>query len=326
MEGGSRRALWELDLKALHFGDAAKRKHLSSASAPDCLCLQLPRELLQPSPACENKPRSGEYYGDGNFLIVPTRQHPYFTRPVLPTTKPPLALQEAEWGRDERRKKYHVGRMRCPFAVRHRVMCARFATRVRTHGGEGGWQSTKKNSGVSGAGRREREKQSEKNRAGIQAASKIEYKYPARTSETKYRFHRIAKENRRKEGGELPPPLPSRQVTATAEHKDNCINLFPIRHRNSRSFGLITTRLPYHPVGLRFPIKFLEEQNARSPAAHHRSLTLLNCDLHRRITAGRGRFVPMREIFHFLFRSSSQVSFKTADPDTVAGSNLHKAP
>lgn len=73
MEGGSRQALWELDLKALHFGGAAKRKHLSSASAPDCLCLQLPRELLQPSPACENKPRSGEYYGDGNFLIVPTR-------------------------------------------------------------------------------------------------------------------------------------------------------------------------------------------------------------------------------------------------------------
>lgn len=73
MEGGIQRALWELDLKALHFGDAAKRKHLSSASAPDCLCLQFPRELLQPSPVCENKPRSGEYYGDGNFLIVPTR-------------------------------------------------------------------------------------------------------------------------------------------------------------------------------------------------------------------------------------------------------------
>lgn len=70
---GSQRALWELDLKALHFGGAAKRKHLSSASAPDCLCLALPRELLQPSSACENKPRSGEYYGDGNFLIVPTR-------------------------------------------------------------------------------------------------------------------------------------------------------------------------------------------------------------------------------------------------------------
>lgn len=73
-----RRALWELDLKALHFGGAAKRKHLSSASAPDCLCLQLPRELPQPSPACENKPSlflslSGEYYGDGNFLIAATR-------------------------------------------------------------------------------------------------------------------------------------------------------------------------------------------------------------------------------------------------------------
>lgn len=46
MEGQNRRALWELDLKALHFGGATKRKHLSFASAPDCLCLQLPRELL----------------------------------------------------------------------------------------------------------------------------------------------------------------------------------------------------------------------------------------------------------------------------------------
>jgi len=38
-------------------------------------------------------------------------------------------------------------------------MCARFVARVRTHRGR---QGTKKNSGVSGAGRREREKQSEK--------------------------------------------------------------------------------------------------------------------------------------------------------------------
>lgn len=72
------RALWELDLKALHFGSAAKRKHLSSANAPDCLCLQLPSELPQPSPACENKPLSlcvsslvGEYYGEtGIFLSL----------------------------------------------------------------------------------------------------------------------------------------------------------------------------------------------------------------------------------------------------------------
>lgn len=85
-KGRKRRALWELDLKALHFSDAAKRKHLSSASAPDCLCLQLPRELLQPSPACENKPRSGEYYGDGNFLIVPKRVN------VRPSEFPSLIL------------------------------------------------------------------------------------------------------------------------------------------------------------------------------------------------------------------------------------------
>lgn len=32
-----------------------------------------------------------------------------------------------------------------------------------------------------------------------QATSKSEYKYPARTSETKYRFHRITKEKRQKE-------------------------------------------------------------------------------------------------------------------------------
>lgn len=57
--------------------------------------------------------------------------------------------------------------MRSPFAVRHRVMCARFARRVRTHGGR---QGTKKNSGVSGAGKRERAREREreggKERAG----------------------------------------------------------------------------------------------------------------------------------------------------------------
>lgn len=102
----------------------------------------------------------------------------------------------------------------------------------------------------------------------------------------------VSRKKRDEWSEELPPLLPPRQVTTAAERKDNCINLFPIRHRNSRSFGLITllkdsTATPYHPVGLRFPIKFLEEQNVRSPAVHHRSLTLLNCDLHRRITAGR---------------------------------------
>ena len=131
-----------------------------------------------------------------------------------------------------------------------------------------------------------------------QAASKSEYKYPARTSETKYSVSAVSWKKRDERSEELPPSLPSRQVTTIAEHKDNCINLFPIRHRNSRSFGLITllkdsTATPYHPVGLRFPIKFLAEQNARPPAAHHRSLTLLNRDLHRRITAGADRFVPM---------------------------------
>ncbi|KYN05581.1 hypothetical protein ALC62_03499, partial [Cyphomyrmex costatus] len=39
-----RLTLWELDLKALHFSGAAKRKHLSSANAPDCLCRGLSSE------------------------------------------------------------------------------------------------------------------------------------------------------------------------------------------------------------------------------------------------------------------------------------------
>lgn len=44
----------------------------------------------------------------------------------------------------------------------------------------------------------------------------------------------------RKEAKERRSLHPFRQVTAIAEHKDNCINSFPIRHRNSRSSGLIT--------------------------------------------------------------------------------------
>lgn len=43
-------------------------------------------------------------------------------------------------------EKNHVGRMRRPFVVRHRVMCARSMARVRVHGEKRG---TKKNSGVS---------------------------------------------------------------------------------------------------------------------------------------------------------------------------------
>lgn len=119
----------------------------------------------------------------------------------------------------------------------------------------------------------------------IMGRSKSEYKCPGRTSETKYSFRRIAEEKKRKgEEDRLFAPL-SAQVTAAAKRTDNCINLFPIRHRNSRSFGLITllkdlAATSYHPAGLRFPIKFLQEQNARPPAVHRRSLTLLNRDLH----------------------------------------------
>jgi len=95
------------------------------------------------------------------------------------------------------------------------------------------------------------------------------------------RFRRIAEEKKRRIAS---PPL-SVGVMTTAERKDNCINLFPIRHRNSRSFGLITllkdsAATPYHPAGLRLPIKFLEEQNARPPAVHRCFLTLLNRDLY----------------------------------------------
>ncbi|EZA49184.1 hypothetical protein X777_12593 [Ooceraea biroi] len=66
--------LWELDLKALHFGDAAKRKHLSFAS--QIVCVSSFRE---------------------SSLALPVAT-PLLRRSVLPTTKPPLALQEAKWG------------------------------------------------------------------------------------------------------------------------------------------------------------------------------------------------------------------------------------
>lgn len=49
--------------------------------------------------------------------------------------------------------------------------------------------------------------------------------------------------------------------------KDNCINLFPIRRRNSRSFGLITLLndpAPPASSGLRLSIKFLGE--SKEPA------------------------------------------------------------
>ena len=44
------------------------------------------------------------------------------------------------------------------------------------------------------------------------------------------------------------------------------------------------------------------------------------------ISINENELIRQREIFHFLFRPTSQVSFKTADADTVAGLNLHKAP
>lgn len=77
------------------------------------------------------------------------------TRTLDHQATPRLTRGGMRWGCHERRKKYH-GRMRRSFAVRHRVMCARFATRVRTHGG--GRQGTKKNSGVSGAGKRKKKR------------------------------------------------------------------------------------------------------------------------------------------------------------------------
>lgn len=54
-----------------------------------------------------------------------------------------------------KKKKNHVGRMRRPFVVRHRVMCARSMARVRMHGER---QGTKKNSGVSVVRGRKRER------------------------------------------------------------------------------------------------------------------------------------------------------------------------
>lgn len=77
------------------------------------------------------------------------------TRTLDHQATPRLTRGGMGWGCRERRKKYLVGRMRRSFAVRHRVMCARFAARVRTHGGKA---RHKENSGVSGAGRRKRKR------------------------------------------------------------------------------------------------------------------------------------------------------------------------
>lgn len=39
----------------------------------------------------------------------------------------------------------------------------------------------------------------------------------------------------------------------------------------------------------------------------------------KHLSINENELIRQREIFHFLFRSTSQVSFKTADADTVAG-------
>lgn len=83
--------------------------------------------------------------------------------------------------------------------------------------------------------------------------------------------------------------------------KDNCINLFPIRRRNSRSFGLITLlNDPAPPSSSRITslsIKFLGERRTTIflPRLVHRLrsfLPLLNCNLYEsrpRVDArGRG--------------------------------------
>lgn len=85
------------------------------------------------------------------------------TRTLDHQATPRLTRGGMRWGCHERRKKYH-GRMRRSFAVRHRVMCARFAARVRTHGGEGKVQ--RKIRGCLGL---ERERKRErKNQAGVE--------------------------------------------------------------------------------------------------------------------------------------------------------------
>lgn len=84
------------------------------------------------------------------------------TRTLDHQATPRLTRGGMRWGCHERRKKYH-GRMRRSFAVRHRVMCARFAARVRTHGGKARYKE--KLGGVWGW--KEKEKESEKTMRGL---------------------------------------------------------------------------------------------------------------------------------------------------------------
>lgn len=86
------------------------------------------------------------------------------TRTLDHQATPRLTRGGMGWGCRERRKKYLVGRMRRSFAVRHRVMCARFATRVRTHGGKA--RHKEKFGGVWSW--EEKEKKSEKKHAGVE--------------------------------------------------------------------------------------------------------------------------------------------------------------
>lgn len=82
---------------------------------------------------------------------------------------------------------------------------------------------------------------------------------------TKKKKEKIRRKRRMKEGRRswLTPPLSSTRRDPPRS-KDNCINLFPIRRRNSRSFGLITLlNDPAPPSSSRITslsIKFLGER------------------------------------------------------------------
>ncbi|EGI66671.1 hypothetical protein G5I_04787 [Acromyrmex echinatior] len=222
MKEGNWRTLWELDLKALHFGDAAKRKHLSSANVPDCLCVSSFRaNCFNRRPPAKINRDLANITAMGIFLssrralafALPVAT-PLLHRPVLPTTKPPLALQEAEWGGDAMKEE----KISCrAHALSVRRSPSRHVCTIRGEGedAQGETGHKEKFGGVWSRQERKRETERKKTAQGLkeikiidhiiehgikdQAASKSEYKYPARTSETKYRFRCIVEEKRRKE-------------------------------------------------------------------------------------------------------------------------------
>ncbi|KYN33816.1 hypothetical protein ALC56_11892, partial [Trachymyrmex septentrionalis] len=197
---GNWRTLWELDLKALHFGDAAKRKHLSSANAPDCLCVSSFRaNCFNRRPPAKINRDLANITAMGIFLssrralaslALPVAT-PLLHRPVLPTTKPPLALQEAEWGGDAMKEE----KISCrAHALSVRRSPSRHVCTIRGEGedAQGETGHKEKFGGVWSRQERKRETERKKRTAqGLKEIKIIDHKIE--------NFRCIVKEKRRKE-------------------------------------------------------------------------------------------------------------------------------